>query len=89
MARHCRKRTARLREPPGAPLGEVFAFVSGLYFRGKLTYATEFARPPRGVPGVLVITPNAGLRSPAAAVTLATLKRYARVPIDAPPCART
>jgi hypothetical protein len=73
----------RLRQPPGAPLGEVFAFVSGLYFRGKLTYALRFARPPEGVPGVLVITPSAGLRSPAEAVTLATLRSYARVPIDA------
>ena len=26
----------RLRSPEGAPLGEVFAFMSGLYFRGKL-----------------------------------------------------
>ena len=30
----------------GAPLGEVFAFISGLYFRGKLTYAQAFAAPP-------------------------------------------
>ena len=30
----------------GAPLGDVFAFVSGLYFRGKLTYALRFAAPP-------------------------------------------
>ena len=30
----------------GAALGDVFAFVSGLYFRGKLTYARRFAAPP-------------------------------------------
>jgi hypothetical protein len=30
----------RLREQ-GAPLGEVFSFLSGLYFRGKLTYASK------------------------------------------------
>src|SRR4030042_3828542 len=35
----------------GAPLGEVFRFASGLYFRGKLAYAEAFARPPAGVPG--------------------------------------
>ncbi|MGH7341554.1 MAG: hypothetical protein ACREKH_13770, partial [Candidatus Rokuibacteriota bacterium] len=29
----------RLREPAGAPLGEVMSFLSGLYFRGKLAYA--------------------------------------------------
>lgn len=51
----------RLRTPEGAPLGEVFAFLSALYFRGKLTYARAFARPTRGVPGVLVITPGEGL----------------------------
>src|SRR4051812_42437270 len=33
----------RLRDH-GAPLGEVFSFMSGLYFRGKLAYARAFAR---------------------------------------------
>ena len=42
----------RLRTPEGAPLGEVFSFLSGLYFRGKLAYARAFARPPEGVAGV-------------------------------------
>jgi hypothetical protein len=44
-----------------ATLGEAFEFTSGLYFRGKRLYARTFARPPGGVPGVLVITPGAGL----------------------------
>jgi hypothetical protein len=65
----------RVREE-GAPLGEVFAFLSGLYFRGKLAYARHF-----GVP--LVITPDAGLRPPDAPVTLATLRASARVDIHA------
>ena len=65
----------RLREQ-GAPLGEVFAFLSGLYFRGKLAYATHF-----GVP--LVITPDAGLQPPDRPVTLATLRAAARVDIHA------
>ena len=38
----------RLREQ-GAPLGEVFAFLSGLYFRGKLAYGRAFACAPDGV----------------------------------------
>ena len=42
----------RLARGHGPPLGEVFAFLSGLYFRGKLAYARAFARPPGGVPGV-------------------------------------
>jgi hypothetical protein len=68
----------RLRSPEGAPIGEVFAFLSGLYFRGKLAYAQEFAAPPPGLPGALVITPNEGLQLPEAPVTLARLKRFAR-----------
>jgi hypothetical protein len=72
----------RLREPGGAPLGEVFTFLSGLYFRGKLAYATAFARPPARVPGVLIITANDGLRSPQHPVDLKTLRRYARGSID-------
>src|SRR6266550_2291090 len=46
----------RIREPDGAPLGEVFSFLSGLYFRGKLTYARTFATRPRRVAPVQVIT---------------------------------
>jgi hypothetical protein len=72
----------RLRSPEGAPIGDVFSFLSGLYFRGKLAYAREFASPPAGVPGALVITPNEGLRSPDEPVTVARLKRFARGDID-------
>jgi hypothetical protein len=69
----------RLRSPAGAPLGEVFTFLSGLYFRGKLAYATAFARPPRGVPGVLVITPTRGLLLPEQPTTLDLLREFASV----------
>jgi hypothetical protein len=72
---------ARLRSREGAPIGEVFAFLSGLYFRGKLAYALEFARPPAGAPGVLVITASAGLVPARQAVTLRNLKRFAEVSI--------
>jgi len=72
----------RLRSPEGAPIGEVFSFLSGLYFRGKLAYAREFASPPKGVPGALVITPNEGLRSPDEPLTTALLKRFARGDVD-------
>src|SRR5512143_3222303 len=50
----------RLRLPGGAPLGDVFSFLSGLYFRGKVTYARAFAGGGRR--SVLVITPGDGLR---------------------------
>jgi hypothetical protein len=66
----------RLREADGARLGEVFSFLSGLYFRGKLAYARRF-----GVP--LVITTNAGLRPADEHVTLAGLRAAARVDIHA------
>lgn len=77
----------RLRGPRGAPLGEIFSFVSGLYFRGKLAYARAFAAPPDpGCPltgeGILVITPGAGLLPPSTAVTLAALRAFARVHVD-------
>jgi hypothetical protein len=73
----------RLRSPEGATLGELFAFVSSLYFRGKLAYARAFADPPRGVPGALVIAPGLGLRPPEDRVKLDDLRRIAQVPIDA------
>jgi hypothetical protein len=73
----------RLRGGEGADLGEVFSFVSSLYFRGKLAYARAFARPPRGRAGVQVITPCDGLRPPESAVQASDLRRYAAVDIDA------
>src|ERR1041385_4745110 len=48
----------------GAPLGEIFSFISGLYFRGKLAYARAYNDPPQRIPGALVITPCGGLVSP-------------------------
>ncbi|NIR44263.1 MAG: hypothetical protein GWN99_09065 [Gemmatimonadetes bacterium] len=65
----------------GATLGELFSFMSGLYFRGKLAYAREFARPPGGQ-GVLVITPARGLVAADTVVSLAELREIARVPIE-------
>jgi hypothetical protein len=67
----------------GAPLGEIFSFVSALYFRGKLAYAQRFAAPPEGCPGVLVITSDRGLVAPETVITIRDLRAFARVPIDA------
>src|SRR5205823_6215064 len=72
----------RLREG-AATLGEAFEFTSGLYFRGKLFYARTFARPPDGVPGVLVIAPGAGLVPAEAPVDAAQIRRLGSVPVDA------
>jgi len=65
-----------------AGLGEVFTFLSGLYFRGKLTYAKFFSNPPADVPGVLVITAGAGLRRHHELIGIETLKAFAEVEID-------
>jgi hypothetical protein len=65
----------------GAPLGEVFAFVSGLYFRGKLAYAEAFAASDDPM-GVLVITPDRGLVPPSTTVTIADLLAFAAVDVD-------
>jgi hypothetical protein len=72
----------RLREPPGAPLGEVFSFLSSLYFRGKLTYALRFATPVEARPGVFVITPGFGLCPPEERIDLERLRAFASVPIE-------
>jgi hypothetical protein len=71
----------RLRTPDGAELGEVFSFLSGLYFRGKLTYARAFASPPPDAPGILVITPERGLVPPETRVTLDDLHQFSKVDI--------
>ena len=76
-----------LRDARGAMLGDVFSFVSGLYFRGKLAYARRFAQPPDpadpvAANGILVITPNAGLRSADTRVTLDSFNAFAAGSID-------
>jgi hypothetical protein len=66
----------QVRSAEGAPIGEVFAFLSGLYFRGKLTYARAFA-PDRS----FVITPCSGLFTLEQRITTETLERFAEVDI--------
>lgn len=72
----------RLRSGEGATIGEVFTFMSGLYFRGKLAYATAFTNPPIGSPGIQVIVPGLGLRPAGERIELKGLQRIARVPVD-------
>ena len=72
----------RLREPLGAPLGEVFSFLSGLYFRGKLAYARAFERAPDGLAGAYAITSNRGLLPLDTPVTLDDLRAFGDVDIE-------
>ncbi len=67
----------RLQAGDTVTLGEAFSFLSGLYFRGKLTYARRFAHPPPGVLGVRVITSNRGLLPADAELTLDELRAFA------------
>ena len=65
-----------------APLGEVHAFISSLYFRGKRAYAHRFGVAPPGAASGLVITPDRGLMPLEAPVDRRTLREMAGVDID-------
>src|SRR5215510_8517709 len=60
----------KLRSGEGVPIGELFAHMSGLYFRGKLTYAQRFGH-------ALVITPDRGLIPADTPITADVLTRFA------------
>jgi hypothetical protein len=65
-----------------ATLGDVFSFCSGLYFRGKLAYARQFADAAPGEASAYIITPSRGLVEPHLAVGLPELREFATVPVD-------
>ena len=71
----------QLRGKTGAPIADVFTFLSGLYFRGKIAYANAFARPVRGMSGVLVITPTRGLIDARTRIQLDDLREFSEVDI--------
>jgi hypothetical protein len=62
-------------------LGAAFSFMSGLYFRGKLTYAQTFGRRPAPA-ATLIITPTRGLQKPDTPVTAAILREFAAGEVD-------
>ncbi len=67
----------------GISLGEAFSFMSPLYFRGKLAYASAFSNTPPGIPGAHLITPSRGLLRPETIVSSADLSELALVRINA------
>ncbi|MDB4892265.1 MAG: hypothetical protein JWL61_4120 [Gemmatimonadetes bacterium] len=69
----------QLRTEEGAPIGAVFAFLSSLYFRGKLAYAQALTSPLKQGSRIKVITTNLGLRSPLDAVTHADLVAFSGI----------
>jgi len=90
-ARSAGKRAAMLTRPAatfelarqvqirGANLSDVFAFCSGLYFRGKLAYARAFGRRPEGAESTFVITTDRGLVSTEHHVSREDLQSFAGV----------
>jgi hypothetical protein len=66
----------------GAPLGELFSFMSSLYFRAKLAYARAFAVALPDLPGSFVITASAGLVSPDKLVSLERLREMSAINLD-------
>jgi hypothetical protein len=72
------------RSPDGVEIARAFAFMSSLYFRGKIGYAQHFAEPVAidGC-GVYVITPGFGLVAPDWRLTPERMKVMSRTPVDA------
>lgn len=72
----------RLQRGERMPVGEIFSFLSGLYFRGKYTYSRTFARPPGKLKGAYVITSNRGLIPVEEPLSLEDLQDFSTVPIE-------
>lgn len=72
------------RSEEGVPIGDAFAFLSALYFRGKIAYARRFAAPPPGLEsgGIYVITTGFGLVPPEWRLTADRMKRMRKIDID-------
>ncbi len=71
----------RLRQG-SATIGEIYSFISGLYFRGKMLYSEAFRAAPPGLPPALVIVPGAGLIPPETVVNLDQLGAISEVPVE-------
>jgi hypothetical protein len=74
----------RYRSEEGVPIGDAFAFLSALYFRGKIAYARKFAVPSPvvGGDGILIITSGYGLVPPDWRLTEERMKRMRKIDID-------
>jgi len=72
----------RLQSGEKISIGEIFSFLSGLYFRGKFAYAQRFSQPPASLSGAFVITAGSGLISIDTRLDLKALSSFCDVPID-------
>lgn len=75
----------KYQSPEGVEIGDAFAFMSALYFRGKIAYARRFAVPSPviGGDGIFVITSGYGLVSPDWRITEERMKRMQKIDVDA------
>jgi hypothetical protein len=64
-------------------LGDAFSFLSGLYFRGKFTYARAFARGPDDLGPIQIVTPTRGLQRPDMPFTPDVLREFSAVDVNA------
>ena len=74
----------RYRTEEGVEIGDAFAFMSSLYFRGKIAYAKRFAQPSPliGGSGIFVITSGYGLVPPDWRITEERMKRMRKIDVD-------
>lgn len=75
----------RYRLEGGVPVGDAFAFMSSLYFRGKIAYARAFAVPSPivGGDGIFIITSGYGLVPPDWRLNEERFKRMKKIDVDA------
>jgi hypothetical protein len=66
------------RSPEGVMIAEAMAFMSALYFRGKITYALHFG----GIENTFVIAPGFGLVPPDWRITPERMKVLQKTPVD-------
>src|SRR5512144_2994727 len=66
------------RSEEGVPIALAFAFMSALYFRGKITYALHFA----GIENTFVIAPGFGLVRPDWRITEERMKVLRKTEVD-------
>jgi hypothetical protein len=64
-----------------ATIGEIYSFISGLYFRGKMAYAEAFRAAPCGLPPAVIIVPGAGLIPPEKLTDVGQLQAIAEVAV--------
>src|SRR6187551_3013221 len=64
--------------PEGVPIALAFAFMSALYFRGKIGYALHFGGPEN----TFVIAPGFGLVPPDWRITAERMEVLRRTPVD-------